>query len=436
MIATLRQIWRAPDLRRDIAFVVALLVVFRILAHIPIPGVNQENLRAFFSQNQFLGLLNVFSGGGIENFSVVALGVAPYITASIIFQLLAMIVPRLEELSKEGEYGRTKINQYTRWATVPLALLQAVGLITILRRSGSGSQAILPASLDVMTYVTIVATMAAGTVLLMWIGELISERKIGNGISLLIFAGIVAGLPGSVQRTWIVLAPPGGGIDTRQLVDLVIFAAIAVVTIVGVVYITEASRKVPVSYAKRVRGNRMYGGVDTYLPLRVNQAGVIPIIFAISVVLFPPLIAQFFTSATTPWIAAMANWTNSLFQPTSYFYLVTYFILVFVFTYFYTAVIFQPQQIAENLQKQGGFIPGIRPGLPTAEYLNYIINRIIFAGALFLGVIAILPLVTQSITGISTLAIGGTSLLIVVSVVIETIQQINAQLVMRDYEGL
>ena len=435
MIETLRRIWRTPDLRNDILFVIAMLVIFRILAHVPIPGVDQANLKVFFEKNQFLGLINIFSGGGIENFSIVALGVAPYITSSIIFQLLAMVVPKLEELAKEGEYGRAKINQYTRLLTVPLAMLQAVGLITLLRSSSQGGAPILPTTIDTLTYATIVLTMAAGTILLMWIGELISERKIGNGISLLIFAGIVAGLPGTVQRTWLLLSSPTGGIDTTQLMNLVIFAVIAVVTIVGVVFITEAQRKVPVSYAKRVRGNRMYGGVDTYLPLRVNQAGVIPIIFAISVILFPPLVAQFFTGASTVWIASMANWFIRVFQNQT-FYAVSYFVLVFIFTYFNTAVVFQPQQIAENLQKQGGFIPGIRPGQPTAGYLSYTINRIIFAGALFLGVIAVLPLVVQRATGISTLAVGGTSLLIVVSVVIETIQQIQAQLVMRDYEEI
>ena len=382
-----------------------------------------------------MGLINIFSGGGIENFSIVALGVAPYITSSIIFQLLGMVVPKLEELSKEGEYGRAKINQYTRWLTVPLAIMQAVGLITLLRRSSQGSAPILPENIDIFTYVTIVLTMTAGTILLMWIGELISERKVGNGISLLIFAGIIASLPGTVQRTWLLISGPSGGIDITQLVNLGIFAVIAIITIVGVVFITQAQRKVPVSYAKRVRGNRMYGGVDTYLPLRVNQAGVIPIIFAISVVLFPPLIAQFFVGASTAWLATAAGWFIKVFQNQT-FYAISYFILVFIFTYFYTAVVFQPQQIAENLQKQGGFIPGIRPGQPTSEYLNYTINRIIFAGALFLGVIAVLPLIVQRATGISTLTVGGTSLLIVVSVVIETIQAIQAQLVMRDYEEI
>lgn len=409
-----------------------MLIIFRVLAHIPIPGINLENLQSFFQRNQFLGLINIFSGGGVENFSIVALGVAPYITASIIFQLLAMIIPAIEELSKEGEYGRAKINRYTRWLAVPLSVLQSIGVIALLRQGGQGSTAILPPTIDMFTYVTIISTLTAGSILLMWIGELISERKVGNGISLLIFAGIIASLPATVQQTWLLLFS-GGGIDTQQVINLAIFAAIAVVTILGVVYITEAQRKVPVSYAKRVRGMRMYGGVDTYLPLRVNQAGVIPIIFAISVILFPPLVAQFFSTATTPWIASAAGWTIRVFQDQT-FYAVSYFVLVFIFTFFYTSVVFQPDQIAENLQKQGGFIPGIRPGQPTSQYLSYTINRIIFAGALFLGVIAILPLVVQRFTGISSLAIGGTSLLIVVSVVIETIRAIQAQLVMRDYE--
>jgi preprotein translocase subunit SecY len=433
MFDTLRQIWQTRDLRNNILFVVAMLTIFRVLAHIPLPGINQENLRDFFASNQLLGFINIFSGGGLENFSIVALGVAPYITASIIFQVLTMVVPKLEEWSKEGEYGRQQINKWTRWATVPLAVLQSVGLITLLRQS-AGQFQILPSDIDAFTYGTLILTMTAGTILLMWIGELISERKVGNGISLLIFAGIIASLPQSLQNTFLLLRAPGGGIDQEQLFTLVAFAVIAVITIFGIVYITEAERNVPVSYAKRMRGNRMYGGVDSHLPLRVNQAGVIPIIFAISILLFPPLAAQFFASAQTPWLADIANWVTRVFQNQT-FYAVAYFVLVFAFTYFYTFIVFQPTQIAENLQKQGGFIPGIRPGQPTAQYLEYTLTRIIFAGALFLGIIAVLPLVMQSATGITTLAIGGTSLLIVVTVVIETIKQIKSQLIMRDYEA-
>lgn len=423
MLQKLIQIWKIPDLRKSIFFVLGMLVVFRLGAHIPIPGVNVENLKAFFESNQILGLLNIFSGGSMENFSIVMLGVAPYITASIIFQLLIMIIPRLEELSKE-EYGRRKINQYTRILTVPLAALQSYGMIAMLRQSAQ------PIITDVSPFrlFTTIITVTAGTIFLMWLGELISEKKIGNGISLLIFAGIVAGVPGAVQRTLAVF-------DPSQIFNLALFAAIALVTVVAIVIITEGRRNIPVSYAKRVRGMRMYGGMSTYLPLRVNMAGVIPIIFAISIILFPPMVAQFFVQARTAWIADAAQWVIGIFR-NQIFYAITYFLLVFGFTYFYTAVIFHPTQVAENLQKAGGFIPGIRPGQPTADYLQHTVLKVILVGALFLAIIAILPLVLRWITGLQTLVIGGTSILIVVSVVIETIRQIDSQLTMREYEGL
>lgn len=415
------QIWKIKDLRNSILFVLGMLVIFRFCAHIPLPGVDVENLRAFFQSNQILGLMNIFSGGTMENFSVVALGIAPYITASIIFQLLAMIIPKLEELSKEPG-GREKINQYTRYLTVPLALLQSYSMITLLR------QASRPIITDVSAFsigLTIL-TITAGTIFLMWIGELISEKKIGNGISILIFAGIISGLPGAVQRALFTF-------DKTQIFNLLLFVGIAIVTIIGVVIIAEGQRNIPVSYAKRVRGMRMYGGAATHLPIRVNMAGVIPIIFAISIVLFPPMIAQFFLKARTEFIVVAAQFIIDLFRNQA-FYGIFYFILVVAFTYFYTAVIFHPNQIAENLQKNGGFIPGIRPGRTTADYLQYITNRVIFAGALFLGVIAVLPLLMQQFTGTS-LVIGGTSLLIVVSVVIEIVKQTESQLTMREYEG-
>ncbi len=400
-----------------------MLVVFRIAAHIPIPGVNIGNLREFFASNQIFGLLNLFSGGGMQNFSVVMLGVGPYITASIIFQLLAMIVPSLEEMSKEPN-GQQKINQYTRILTVPLAVLQAYGMIVLLRQS---SRPIIT-NLDPFRLIVTIITITAGTIFLMWLGELITEKKVGNGISLIIFVGIITSIPGSLQKTLSIF-------DYSQLFDLIIFSLVALVTIVGVVIVSEGQRNVPVSYARQIRGMRAYGGVDTHLPLRVNMAGVIPIIFAISIILFPSMIAQFFLRARTQFLVTAAEFTIELFK-NQLFYGILYFLLVFGFTYFYTAVIFHPQQIAEHLQKQGGFIPGIRPGRPTAEYLNTTINRINLAGALFLGLIAILPLVLRSFLGIQTLVIGGTSILIVVSVVIETIKQIEAQLTMREYEGL
>lgn len=423
MVKKLTQIWKAKDLRNSVLFVLGMLVIFRLAAHIPIPGVNTAALRDFFASNQILGLINIFSGGGMENFSIVMMGVAPYITSSIIFQLLAMIIPSLEEMGKE-EAGRQKINMWTRWLTVPLAALQAYGMITLLRRS---SQAIL-GDISAFDFTAMIITIAAGTIFLMWLGELISEKKVGNGISLLIFAGIISSLPRVIQQTIITF-------DPSQLFTIIGFIVVALITVIGVVIITEGQRNVPVQYAKQIRGNRMYGGTSTHLPLRVNMAGVIPIIFAISVVLFPPMIAQFFINARTSFIASAAERVITVFQ-NQLFYGIIYFLLVFAFTYFYTEVIFHPGQIAENLQKQGGFIPGIRPGRNTADYLANTTHKIIFVGALFLGVIAILPLIMRYFSGIQALSIGGTSLLIVVAVVIETVKQIESQLTMREYEGM
>ena len=423
MLDKIIQIWKAKDLRKNILFVLGMLVIFRMAAHIPVPGVDVTALRDFFSSNQILGLLNIFSGGSMKNFSIVMMGVAPYITSSIIFQLLGMIVPKLEEMQKE-EAGRQKINMWTRWLTVPLAALQSFGMITLLRRSATN----VIGDIGSFQLLGMIITITAGTILLMWIGELITEKNIGNGISLLIFAGIVASLPQAVQQIIVTF-------DASQFFLLIGFVLIAVITVVGVVIITEGQRNVPVQYAKQIRGNRMYGGTSTHLPLRVNMAGVIPIIFAISVVLFPPMIAQFFVQAKSLWIAHGAEWIIMIFQ-NQLFYGVTYFILVFAFTYFYTEVIFHPDQIAENLQKQGGFIPGIRPGRHTSKYLANTTHKIIFVGALFLGLIAILPLIMRYFTGVQSLAIGGTSLLIVVAVVIETVKQVESQLTMREYEGM
>jgi len=419
----LRQIWKARDLRNSILFVVAMLVIYRVAAHVPVPGVKPEALRDFLDSNQVLGMINVFSGGSWDSFSVVAMGVGPYITASIIFQLLAMIVPRLEELQKESG-GHERINHYTRLATPPLALLQAYGMLSLLRQSQRG----IVDDLSPLQSIIIVLTMTAGTVFLMWIGELISERKIGNGISIIIFANIVAGMPTTVQQAIVTFEP-------SQIINLAAFVVIGVVTIAGVVFITEGQRNVPVIYAKRMRGGKLFGGVETHLPLRVNMAGVIPIIFAISIVLFPPMIAQFFLQAKTAWVAAGAQKVIFFFQD-KWVYGILYFLLVFIFTYFYTAVVFHPDRVAENLQKQGGFIPGIRPGHPTAEFITRTVNRIIPAGAFFLAAIAVLPLIVQEFTGMQALVVGGTSLLIVVSVVIEIVNQINSQMTMREYEAL
>ncbi len=418
----IQQIWKVKDLRNNILYVLAMLVIFRLVAYIPIPGINIIALRRFFESNQILGLMNVFSGGTMQNFSVVMLGVAPYITASIIFQLLAMVIPSLEEMSKEGESGQQKINQYTRILSVPLALLQSYAMITLLARSSQG----IVTDLSAMRLVTTMLTITAGTIFLMWLGELMTEKKVGNGISLLIFAGIVSALPKHLQQFAVTF-------DSSQLVQLIVFAVVALVTVVGVVFINEGQRNIPVAYARQVRGGRSYGGTNTHLPLRVNMAGVIPIIFAISLILFPSMVAQFFLHAKTIWLANLARGTISLFGNTI-FYGMCYFLLVVGFTYFYTAVVFHPQKIAENLQKQGGFIPGVRPGAQTADYLKYITNRILLAGALFLGLIAVLPLLLRNVTSNQAMVIGGTSILIVVSVVIETVKQIESQLTMREYD--
>lgn len=423
MIEKILMLFKVKDLRSKIFFVLIMLAIFRIAAAIPVPSIDVSKVKSFFANNEFFGLLNIFSGGGMSNFSVVMLGVGPYITASIIMQLLTMIFPKIEELYKEGgEAGRAKFNQYSRYLAIPLAILQSYGMITLLKNQ----QAI--GDLSALTLITTIIIVSAGTTFLMWLGELISEKGIGNGISLIIFAGIIAQLPSSLNSiivNW----------DPSKIPTIVAFLFVSLIVIAGVVVITEGERAIPVSYAKRVRGMKMYGGVSTHLPLRVNQAGVIPIIFALSIMYFPGLISGFLSGSKIELIAKIAKATSTVFQ-NQLFYGTFYFILVILFTYFYTAVTFDPKNISENLQKQGGFIPGIRPGKPTAEFLYRVLNRIILVGAIFLGIIAVLPFIVQSATGIQSLAIGGTGLLIVVSVVLETMKQVNAQLVMRDYEGI
>ncbi len=420
-------IWKTKDLRMRILWIAGLLLVTRILAHIPIPGVDASALRGVFEQNQFLGLLDLFAGGGLTNFSIAMLGVGPFITASIIVQLLTVIIPSWGELQKEGgEAGRLKLNMYMRYLTIPLAILQGFGTIRILQSQAGGG---LLTSFTSYQWMLVLLAVTAGSLLVMWIGEIITEFGIGNGVSLVIFAGIVARLPFSAQSI-------ASFYDSSNLPMFLGYAAIGLLVIAGIILITEAQRNIQVSYARKVRGDKVYGGVNSHLPLRLNQAGVIPIIFAVSMLVFPTLIAQFFINARTPAIANFAQKVIDVLNNQNMYYGIAYFLLVVVFTYFYTAVVFNPDEIAENVQKNGGFVPGLRPGKQTADYLYKVLNRITLPGATFLGLIAILPFILQKITGIQALTLGGTSLLIVVAVVIETIKQVEAQLNIHDYDSV
>ncbi|RJQ32664.1 preprotein translocase subunit SecY [Candidatus Parcubacteria bacterium] len=420
MLNRIKIILKDRDLRKKILFVLGILVLFRIGSNIPIPGVDQERLSAFLSNNQFFGLLDVFSGGGLSNLSILMLGVAPYITASIIMQLFTMIFPKLKELyQEEGEAGRQKFNQYSRLLAVPLAFLQGFGLLTMLQNQGILTQ------ISFLDKFTNIAIMIAGSMILLWLGELISEKGIGNGISMIIFAGIVSSLPNTVKQLVFTY-------DPTQIPMLAMFLAAAFIIIAGVVFISEAERPIPVSYAKQIRGSRMYGGVSTHIPLKVNQAGVIPIIFAISILLFPQMIVNLLAGLNSGMAGTISTYVLT-FLNNQWVYGILYFLLVFFFTYFYTAVTFDPNMISQNLQKGGAFIPGIRPGRSTSDFISKIITRITLVGAIFLGLIAVLPLAIKGITGIGSLAIGGTALLIVVSVVLETAKQIEAQVVMKEY---
>jgi preprotein translocase subunit SecY len=414
--------FRAPDLRRRILFVAGILVVFRLLAHVPVPGVDRDQLASFLDQNAIFGLLDLFSGGGLTSFSVVALGVNPYINASIIMQLMTGVVPSLQALQREGEYGRTKINQYTRYLSVPMALLQAYGFMALLNANGVLSTPFDFGSWETWTQI---ATLTAGSVTLMWLGELITEKGIGNGISFIIFAGIVSRSPGAIL----------GLIENPDLARIVLLAIMAVAAVATIIYVQEGQRRIPIQYASRVRGRRMYQGGQTFLPLRVNQAGVIPIIFAVSILLFPSQIASYFTTAEGL-VGDIATGIVNLLGSGSPLYVALYFFLTVGFTYFYTAFTFKPDETAEQLRKNGGFIPGIRPGRPTQDYLARVVTRITVAGAIFLGVVAALPPFIGLVRPeLQNLALGGTGILIVVSVVVETMKQLEAQLLIRQYEG-
>lgn len=428
MIQALLNAFRLPDLRRKLLFTFGMLVIFRFIAHVPVPGVDRAGLQSLFANNQLLGMLDLFSGGAMTSFSIAAMGVYPYITSSIIMQLLVPIVPKLEEMSKEGEAGRTKINQITHWLTVPLAALQAYGSAAILHSTRlPDGRSILPnfglSGDTLLPTIALVMSMTAGTILLVWMGELITENGIGNGVSIIIFGGIVARLPDMLGKSLF---------GERNVFGAVIFTILGILTVAAIVLVQEGQRRIPVQYAKRIRGTRMYGGGSTHVPLRVNSAGMIPLIFAMSIMLLPATVATYLVNVEGI-VGNVALWVTHNLGTASPLYWALYFLMVVGFTFFYTMVIFQQQNLAENLQKYGGFVPGIRPGRPTQEFLTKILNRITWLGAIFLGMIAVLPFFTQSIS--TTLVLSSTGLLIVVGVVLDTMKQLEAQLLMRHYEG-
>lgn len=409
---------KTPLLRQKIGITLAVLIFFRFIAHIPVPGVNLALLKSFFSQNQLLSLLDIFSGGTLANFSIVALGLNPYINASVMLQLLQLVSPKLEELSKEGEYGRAKINQYTRIATIPLAIVQALGMYGILH-----SQNIIGA-LDPFTLVALVLSMLAGTMIMIFLGQLINQFGVGNGISMIIFAGIVSRVPISAIQAFSVTDFS----NPQNSLNLIIFLALAIVMVFAIVTVEEAVLRIPIHYAKRAQ--------TTYLPVKVDTAGVMPIIFAVSLATIPSLIGQYLGRVPNHTVASIAGTIGRIFQTSGYVYILFYFILVIGFTFFYTSVVFKPKDIAEELRKSGGFIPGIRPGSATEKRLRYLTNRVIAIGAVFLGIIAVTPSLVSKFSGITTLTIGGTSVLIVVSVVIELTRKIENVVQTYNYDKL
>jgi preprotein translocase subunit SecY len=417
------QIFKVKELRNKILIVLGLLVAYRVLAAIPIPGVNATALQNYFNSNQLLGFLNFFSGGGLANLSVVMLGVGPYITSTIVMQLMTIIFPKMKEMYyEEGARGQAKFNQYSRLLTVPFAFVQSYGFLSLLM-----SQGVIPHP-DAFDLIRNVIVITCGSMLALWLGELITEEKVGNGISLIILAGIVARIPQSVGTAF-------ASYTAQLLTSYVGFLVVGLLLIAGVVYLNEGERKIPVAYARRVRGTKMYGGAQSYLPLKVNQAGMIPLIFAISVLLFPQFLATIIALFSASWGLKVSAFAQA-FVANQLWYGIFYFLLVFIFTYFYTAITFNPEEVAKNLQQSGGFVPGIRPGENTEKFFHGVVNRITFFGAAFLGLIAILPIIVQSITGVSVLTISGTALLIVVAVALETMRMVDSQLTVREYEGI
>lgn len=429
MLTYFSQIWRSRDLRRKILFTLGALIIFRIVTQVSIPGANLDAIRVIFQQNAFLGVFSALTGGSAENFSIILMGVSPYINASIIIQLLAVIIPKMEALSKEGESGQKKLNQYTRWLTLPLAFIQSYGTILLLN-----SQSQIPIISDLSNpsvILPVMLTITTGTIWLMWLGEIITERGIGNGISLLIFANIVAGIPQVIAQGLFL-----GQSDASALIPFVSGALFTVIMLVVIVLVTEAERRIPVTYA----GHRLQGrGEQSMLPIKINQAGMIPIIFAVSLINFPGLIGQFMQRSLNPNVKGVGEWMVTALAPNTPLYLVLYFAFIVLFTYFYVSITFNPKQVAENIQKRGGYVPGIRPGSQTVEYLGKISNRLNLFGGLFLAIIAIAPVLLSNITSqTSSIAnlISGAGMIIIVGVVLDIVRQINAQLIMHDYEKL
>ncbi len=421
--------FKIPDLRRKLLFTLAMLVAFRFIAHIPVPGADVNALQRVFESNQLAGFFDLFSGGALASLSIAALGVYPYITAQIIMQIMQPVIPQLKELAKEGESGRQRLNQYTHWLTVPLAAVQAFGTPNLINFTSGGTPIIKDFGFDVnpLGTIGIIASMTAGTMLLVWMGELITQYGVGQGVSIIIFGGIMARLPFQLFQGFAAGADIGG---------LLTFAVAALITVVAIIYVYEGQRRIPVQISKQIRGNRVYGGGTTHIPLKVNSAGMIPLIFASSMLILPGTVASYFVNHSNETVSQVATFIYTTFNAgTSPIYWSLYFLLVVAFTFFYALVIFQQQNIAENLQRQNGFIPGIRPGRPTAEYLQNVLIRITFAGALFLGLVAILPFILRTLTGFQTLTIQSTAMLIVVGVALDTMRQLEAQLIMRNYRG-
>ncbi|MBD3249991.1 MAG: preprotein translocase subunit SecY [Candidatus Pacebacteria bacterium] len=421
MIAQTKRVFADRKVRRKILFTALIFLIFRVLAHIPVPTVDTQRIQALFLQSQLLSWLNIFSGGTLIRFSIAAVGINPYITASIIMQLAGMVVPRIKELQKEGETGQAQVNQYTRLLAVPLAIVQSVSVIALLRSQN------LVSSFNPLSLIAVIASLVAGAMIIMWLGELVSEYGIGNGISMIMFAGIASQLPTALAQAVTISR-------NQQIFQLIIFGAVFLAVIGLVVFMNEAVRKVNIQYAKRVRGNRVYGGQKTHLPIRVNVAGVMPIIFALSLMLVPSFLARIFQTMDSQALKMIGERLVLWFSQTSPIYMIVYFLLVFSFTYFSALVFFNADDLASELKKSGAFIPGIRPGNKTKKFLEYVVTRVTFAGAVFLGFIALLPALAQSLTDVQSLAIGGTSVLIVVSVILDTAKQVDSMLVGQNYE--